>query len=230
MTDKEIKTPSRSFYSNEEDPSISQIISNNDNIKSQIIQNQKDEEKPVAKSNSKEIISKYVDGYQINSNNYLETQLNSYRSSIISKLNYIDAEYKNLKSASKNEFKSLTDNITSVYDPKDQFLPNFIYALTTTLSGSILVSKKSLPIRFLTPILFSIGSFKFFLPNTFNNSIQSIKNWENEELPQLLKFQKSIKSSISQFEQSIEKSGENLNQSLIETVHDIRTSFISKEK
>ncbi|KAH3674666.1 hypothetical protein WICPIJ_009508 [Wickerhamomyces pijperi] len=175
------------------------------------------------------VVSEYIEGYKIQTSSFLEAHSQVLRSALAEKVNYVEAEYNNLKSAATNEWNTLTSNIVSVYDPRDQFLPSFIYALTTTLTGSILVSKRSLPVRFITPLVFAIGSFKYFLPLTYNNTKSSIKSWEAESTPELLEFQKSVKGFASDLEDGVVKTGDSLNQGLIDLVHQARTAFSSEK-
>lgn len=219
--------PSRSFYEKDDDLSLSSIIAE----PQQTIDDTpaletaaKQAKKPVEKEET--VVTKYVDGFKINTSNFLEKHLHGVRSSIINNLNYADAEYRNLKSAACNEWTNLTSGLTSLYDPKDEFLPSFIYALTFMLSGSILVNRRSLPVRFITPIVFGIAGFKMFLPGTFCNTSRAIKNWEAKEHPDLLQGQRALKQSWIDAERAIEQTGAELNQGLINTVHDIRTSLV----
>lgn len=203
----------RSFYSDDEDLKYSPILeTSNPHIKT------------VDHPKEKEIVSEFVDGHKIDSSSYLNKSFNSIRNKIIYQLDLTTAEFRNLKSAAKNEINNLTENITSVYDPKDEFLPNFIYALTTTLFGSILVNRKSLPVRFFTPLLFGLASFKFFLPLTFSNTANAIRNYESKEYPELLDQQRSFKNFILETESSLEKLSSDSNQYLIDTVRQIRES------
>lgn len=217
------KKQSRSFYQQEDEVALPPV-------QLESVQEQSSEQTPVTATNEATgMVSQYVEGYKVQSSSFLEAHTKVVRSSIAEKVNYVEAEYNNLKSAAFNEWNTLTSNITSVYDPRDHFLPSFIYALTTTLTGSILVSKKSLPVRFFTPLAFAVGSFKYFLPLTYENTKQSVKSWEAESTPELLEFQKYVKSFTGEVEDDVVKIGEAMNQGLIDFVHQIRTVFSSEK-
>jgi len=175
--------------------------------------------------NETEVKSALLDGYKINTSSFLEKHLNSIRSCTINKLNIADSELKNLTAVFRNEINNLYSNLYSVYDPNDQFLPSFIYALTTTLTGSILVNKKSLPIRFFSPLVFAVLGFKVFLPGTFDKTINATKNWEAHSYPELLNYQRSFKKILIETEQQAIKISQDFNGSLVSTIHEIRTSL-----
>jgi organizing structure protein 2 len=213
---------SRSFYEQDEDISFSPILDT-----SEVPQDQPTEliKPKVEQSSTEKIVTKYVDGHKIKTSSFLETHVNSVRNQLIDQWNYASAELSNLQSAACNEWNNVTESVTSVYDPRDEFLPSFIYALTGTLVGSILVNQRSLPVRFITPVTFGLAGFKLFLPYTFSNTVNAVKNYEAEEYPDLLQFQRSLKQYAIETEQSIEQLSEDAKLSLIQGVHDIRESI-----
>lgn len=212
--------PSRHFYEQDDDLNLSPIIE----TKPASLEPTKSKTKKELESDTT-VKSTFIDGYKINTSNFLEKHLNTLRANLINQLNIADAELGNITSAFRNEVNTLYSNIYSVYDPKDQFLPSFIYALTTTLTGSILVNKRSLPIRFFSPLLFATVGFKVFLPRTFDNTVDAIKNWEAHSYPELLEVQRSFKKSLVDLEQQACQTTKDLNNSLIATVRDIRTTL-----
>lgn len=214
--------PSRSFYEQDDNLNLSPIID------TPPVNTASAKEIKKTEVNEIEVKSSFIDGYKINTSNFLEKHLNTLRSKTINQLNIIDAEVSNVTSAFKNEANTLYSHIYSVYDPRDQFLPSFIYALTTTLTGSILVNRKSLPVRFLSPLVFAAVGFKVFLPRTFDNTINAIKNWEAESYPELLNYQRSFKKFLIDSEEQAKAASKDLNKSLVATVHDIRTSLTTK--
>jgi organizing structure protein 2 len=74
-------------------------------------------------------------------------------------------------------------------------------------------------------VTFGLAGFKLFLPYTFSNTVNAVKNYEAEEYPDLLQFQRSLKQYAIETEQSIEQLSEDAKLSLIQGVHDIRESI-----
>ncbi|CCH41859.1 hypothetical protein BN7_1398 [Wickerhamomyces ciferrii] len=212
------KKPSRSFYEQEDDLNLSPIV---EAPKESTIKSTKQSEP----ESTNELKSTFIDGYKINTSNFLEKHFNSIRKSIITQFDIANAELNNITAASRNEINNLYSNLVSVYDPKDEFIPGFIYTLTSTLTGSILVHNRGLTLRFLSPLLLASLGFKFFLPGTFNNTLNVVKNWEAEFHPDLLQSQRNLKKFLIDSENQLEDFGKNANQSLISTIHDIRTSL-----
>lgn len=200
----------RSFYSNEQSIAQSEL--------------------PVAvpqpvSSTEESLTTEFVEGHKVNRSGFLEQHTQQVRESLNQNLNIATAEYNNLKASANNEWNNLVENVTSVYDPRDRFLPNFNYALTVMLTGSILAAKKSLPVRFITPVVFGAAAFKLFLPRTFANTCDAVKNYEAEHSPQVLSFQRAVKASLQDVEQGVCQASTEANKQLIQLVHDVRVNL-----
>lgn len=171
----------------------------------------------------------FVDGQKVNRASFLESKLQTVRESLYQDVTIAGAEWNNVKAATANEWNNLINTVTSVYDPRDKFLPNFNYALTIMLSGSILANRSSLPVRFLTPVVFGATAFKFFLPGTFDNTTNAVKNWEAREHPELLGFQRSLKAGVTDVETTLSLWRAQGEQQLIDWVHQLRTAGAVKK-
>lgn len=161
-----------------------------------------------------------VNGMTIRSSDFLESQLKSFRSFTISNLDYYFYEYQTLKSSLCNELHSVSNKYNQLV--AEPVLPNSIYILVSTFSGSILVNRRSLPVRFITPVIFGTVAFSQFMPRSFKNARQFL--WENEKsyCPEFAKFH--INTLIG-FQNAKVKYHETLNsgnQKLVDTVHEIR--------
>lgn len=201
--------PSRSFYAEEKDIAFSQVPVEKASV-------------PVEEDTIKK---EFVSGYEVDRSSFLEEHTKVLRGKLNTQLSIVTAEYNNLRSAAKNEWDNAINKITSVYDPEDKFLPNFNYALTIMLSGSILASKSSLPVRFITPVVFGTAAFKFFLPRTFANTCNAVMNYEANNYPDVLSFQRSIKDSLQQLEKQGCDLQRDANEQLVKLVHDVRVSL-----
>lgn len=171
------------------------------------------------------VTREFLEGHKVNRSSYLENQLQVVREKLYQEVTLVQAEYYNLKAASLNEWNNFVDTVTSVYDPRDKFLPNFNYALTALLTGSILANKRSFAVRFITPLVIGTTASKFFLPRTFDNTLNAIKNYEAEKYPEVLSFQRSIKSGLQDSENSLIDLSTRANEQLVQLIHDVRVSL-----
>lgn len=61
---------------------------------------------------------------------------------------------------------SLVARLKSFRDPAEPLNPGLLYTGVSTLTASVVVRARSLPVRFLFPPLSFIGAFAYFLPRT----------------------------------------------------------------
>lgn len=180
---------------------------------------------PIQPDSRAPIKQEMLDGHIISSNDSLETQMKSLRTTAISKLNLVHAEYNNITSAANNELNNLKASVLSYYDPRDHFQPNFIYALTLTLSSAVFVNNRSFLTRFSVPLACGLASFNYLLPRTFRNVKNAVQNYEADYHPDLLEFQRSVKATSKNLTTSATVLAADLNQQLISAVHDVTSYF-----
>ncbi|KAK8864482.1 hypothetical protein IAR55_001732 [Kwoniella newhampshirensis] len=74
--------------------------------------------------------------------------------------------------------------VKSILPPDEPLNPGLIYILISGLSGSVLSRTRSLPIRFLSPPLFTLLAFPYFLPKTSHNIRQYLSDVEDKRFPE----------------------------------------------
>lgn len=77
--------------------------------------------------------------------------------------------------------------VASLKSEKEDLLPQSIYVLVTGLSGSIFARKRNFVVRAVAPWLFGAVAFRYFLPETFDNTRKLFWRYEQEQLPTLAK-------------------------------------------
>ncbi|EGV60558.1 hypothetical protein PSN45_001679 [Yamadazyma tenuis] len=161
-----------------------------------------------------------VKGMTIRTVPYLESSLNKARLYLHDKLSVIEAEIDTQISATRNELNTLSTKVsTSIKDP---VLPNIIYILTLTLTGSILASKSSLPTRFLAPTLFGTASFAYYMPQTFQGTKAKLVYFESEKFPEVFQQQSKILKELDNQKTQLEATLASTETSLTTVVHDAR--------
>lgn len=162
----------------------------------------------------------FIQGMGIRTTPYLEEYANKVRHFLHEKWSYYGAELRTQKSAALNEYNSIADNISSSI--KEPVLPSLIYILTASFSGSILVNKRALPIRFITPILFGGVAFKYLMPQSFEVCSQRFFQTEKENFPELYDNQVAGLQEIDAYKKQLEDTNLSIKKQLQDTVHDAR--------
>ncbi|GMM34988.1 hypothetical protein DASC09_023130 [Saccharomycopsis crataegensis] len=164
----------------------------------------------------------YTDGMTIASSKFLEQKLNVLRNWTIGHLDYYFYEYETAKSSMNNELDALKTKYHSIV--AEPVLPNLIYILTGALSGSVMVNKKALPIRFITPLIFGSACYGYFMPKSFDNTRANVWNYEKENFPHFAKGHIEFLIKMEKNKKCMEKKLEKTNQCLIKKVHCTRTA------
>ncbi|CDK24333.1 unnamed protein product [Kuraishia capsulata CBS 1993] len=129
----------------------------------------------------------FLDGMMIRSSPVLEKYTTKARLYFHDLLTKTEAEVGTLTSATQNELNTVKQTYRSIVE--EPVLPNSIYVLTGLLSGSILVNRRALPIRFITPIVTGLVSFRYAMPKTFDNSKKILLDYEKEKVPEIYEQQ-----------------------------------------
>lgn len=187
---------------------------------------------------SKELHSKetlnnvsYAKGMTIRSAPYLEEQLNKIRLYTHNKLSILEAEVNTAVSATKNEIKILSDIVDDLI--KEPMLPNIIYILTATLTGSILVNRRSLPLRFLSPTIFGVLAFSYFMPASYHQVQTKLAAYESETFPEFYQQQTKFIDELKSQKKLLNFNMTNLNQDLASQIHEARyklNDFLKESK
>ncbi|WRT66463.1 uncharacterized protein IL334_003422 [Kwoniella shivajii] len=91
--------------------------------------------------------------------------------------------------------------------PVDESLnPGLIYILISGLSGSVLTRTRSLPIRFISPPLFTLLSFPYFLPKTSHNIRKYLSDLEDKHFPELAaRHDRIVSTGIAHTQMTIDR-------------------------
>lgn len=169
---------------------------------------------------------KFIDGMIIRTTPILEKYSNLLRNLIYDKLSIFEAELNTQKSAFKNEINNLNYEINEII--KEPVLPNLIYILTLSLSGSIMVRNRNIMFRFLNPVLFGGVGLWYFMPLTFNQLGKKYNELELKYSPELNKQRIEFNKNLNIWGNELLNGIENAKGSVLQAVHDFRKTV--KEK
>lgn len=79
-----------------------------------------------------------------------------------------------------NAERNVTSTLGEIKSDSEDILPGGIYVLVSTLSGSILVRNRNILLRGVAPAVFGIAAFRYFLPQTFDNTGKLIWKFEQK--------------------------------------------------
>lgn len=167
----------------------------------------------------------FIHGMGVRTTPYLEQYINKFRLYSHDKLAIYEAELGTQKTAFVNEMNSIFRSVESTI--REPVLPGLIYILTATLTGSIMVNKRSLPVRFAAPLVFGAGATSYFMPYTFETLTDKYSKFERETFPEL--HQQKQELLIENYEKFSREFCKGINQAngvLHETVHDVRTKLV----
>lgn len=143
----------------------------------------------------------FIKGMGIRTAPILEQYFNKARLVLHENVSYFGAELGTQKSAINNEYNNIKGEINSVI--REPVLPNLIYILTTTLTGSILVNRRSLPVRFITPVAFAGIAFNYFMPRSYNEVTKKFTAYEKENFPEIYKNQLLLKENYHESKKNV---------------------------
>lgn len=166
----------------------------------------------------------FIEGMGIRSIPILEKYSNQFRLFLHDKIEIYSAELGTQRSAFNNELNTVKKNFNEIIT--EPILPSFIYILTASLTGSILVNKRVLPIRFITPLLFGGAAFKYYMPKSFENASTRLLTIEEKNYPELHKQQIEFKNQYSQLKKDFNKSLGDSEIELQKNIHSTRESII----
>lgn len=165
----------------------------------------------------------FVEGMAIRTTPILEKYTNSIRHYLHDKVSLADAELETQKSAFNNEWTSIKLEYHSIV--QDPVLPGLIYILTIALSGSILVRRKSLPLRFAAPTVFGGVALSYYMPNTYCSIVKKYNQLEKENVPEFHSQRQTLLENYEQFKKELDAGLVNTNKSIESGIHDLREAL-----
>lgn len=152
--------------------------------------------------------NRIIDGISVRSTQSTENLFKSVRKfteSTVDSLNsWADQKYHQYN---KTE-RSVTDTVSSLHSKSEDLLPNSLYILVAVLSGTIAGRTRGVVAKITLPTVFGLTAFKYFLPQTFNNTAGFFWKLEKENAPQIAAQQESAYNSAVGLVHSIEETTE----------------------
>lgn len=81
--------------------------------------------------------------------------------------------------------RKVTGTMSALHNKREDLLPNSIYIVIAGLSGTILARQRGIIARTVLPVAFGLASFKYFLPETFGNTMGFAWKVEQRTVPEL---------------------------------------------
>lgn len=166
-----------------------------------------------------------VDGISVRSTSTLESYFRSIRESAVQGINLVQ-HYMNQGYTKYNETeRQVTDTMTELHYKSEDLLPNTLYILIATMSGNIMARQRGLIAKTTFPVVLGLASFRYFLPQTFNNVTGFVWNLEKRTLPDLAEQQQLALAKADNFIQNVEKSSQRNQKRLEDGTNSLRKSI-----
>ena len=167
----------------------------------------------------------FVNGMEVRTFPILEKYAHKARVVLHDNLSYYGAELSTQLSSVSNELRNLSDEIKSVI--KEPVLPAGIFVLTSALTGSILVNRRMLPIRFFTPIVFGGVAYKYFMPHSYIATADKITAYEQLHFPELYEKHIELTNKVQSERKNINGQTEEAKAQLQNSIHNMREFLIN---
>ncbi|EAZ62862.2 predicted protein [Scheffersomyces stipitis CBS 6054] len=163
----------------------------------------------------------FVEGMGVRTTPFLEQYSNKLRLWLHDKVSIYGAEVDTQKTAFLNEVSTVSNGVKStIHEP---VLPNLVYILTISLTGSILASRRSLPVRFATPLVFGGFALNHYMPKTFDTIVSNYENYEKSQFPEFNKQkQELVFDNYNNIKKQVDVSISEANVTLQKSVHEAR--------
>lgn len=76
--------------------------------------------------------------------------------------------------------KDVTSTVANLKSEHEDMLPGSIYVLVAALSGSVMARRHNFLVRATLPLIIGAGAFRYFLPETFQNTRGLVWSWEKK--------------------------------------------------
>ena len=124
--------------------------------------------------------SEIVSGVTVRTSDVLEKTISKGRTWLYGKAEQGQQKADNAFEKYLNVEKNVTSTIAEIKSDEEDLLPGSIYVLVSTLSGSILARNRNVLVRGIAPILFGTVAFRYFLPQTYENTGKLIWRFEQK--------------------------------------------------
>lgn len=117
------------------------------------------------------------------------------------------------------EERKVTNTVSQLHDKSEDLFPNSIYVFIAAMSGTIMARQRSVLARMSFPVILGLGSFKYFLPNTFTSTANFVWGLEQQKLPEIAKHQQALVTKsgelVTKLENATESSQKSVDSSLL---------------
>lgn len=124
--------------------------------------------------------SEIISGVTVRTSDFLEQYIGEGRSWLYGKTVKGREQVDGALQKYLNVERSVTSTIGEIKSDTEDILPGGIYVLVSTLSGSILVRNRNFLVRGLAPVVFGVAAFRYFLPQTYDNTGKLIWGFEQK--------------------------------------------------
>lgn len=162
----------------------------------------------------------FIEGMGVRTTPYLEKHFNTVRQFLHEKFSIASAELGTQKSALANEYAILKSKVNEVI--LEPIVPDCVNVIFPVLVASIVVNRRSLPLRFLaTSMVFGV-SVKYYMPRTYGAAKLKVILWEKENFPDVWQQQIEAKKSAEDFAAGTKVYSELLKLDLQRQIHGAR--------
>lgn len=162
----------------------------------------------------------FIEGMGVRTTPYLEKHFNNLRLYLHDKLSVASAELGTQTTALSNEWNSFRSKLDEII--LEPVIPDCVNVVFPVLVASIVVSRRSLPVRFLaTSTVFGL-SVKYYMPRTYNATTSKIVQWEKENYPELWQKGQEVGEATLDVLADLNKLRELLKLDLQRQVHEAR--------
>lgn len=162
----------------------------------------------------------FVEGMGVRSTPYLEKYVEKLRLTLHENLAVLGAELGTQTTAISNEYSNLKDKIDELI--KEPVVPQLVNVVGPILLTSVIVSRRSLPLRFFATSLVGGTCVKYYMPKTFDLVQHKLLALEKEQFPESKKQREQILKHINVYKKDAEKFSERTQKDLQRQIHHAR--------
>ncbi|ANB10919.1 Mic26p [Sugiyamaella lignohabitans] len=167
------------------------------------------------------INTEYVGNTPIKSSKFLEENIEVARKWVYEQSQTVQAKVDDSFQTYLQAERSVTSTVSNLKDENEDILPGGIYILIGALSGSIFARRRGFVLRTVTPVIFGLGAFSYFLPKTFNNTRALVWSFEQKS-PAIADTHIQIQNQVESLAESAKSAAEQSQSSLESGVHSVR--------
>lgn len=141
-----------------------------------------------------------IDGVKVKTSKVLEENVASARKWLVGQSKELQEQLDSGLQKYLHVERHVSSTVADLKSEHEDLLPGSVYVLISALSGSIFARRRNFLVRFVTPVVFGVAAFKYFLPHTFANTSSFV--WKLEQKAPVvsethIKIQSQIESLAS---------------------------------